>query len=199
MIDFGRARLRSNPRLRLVPLDLLPEHGQAFEGLGEDADCFGVLVPPEETTAWTVGSSRRTPTALGAGCTRRPMVGRSPSRSRDSRRRLDPGRDPAAEIACSILLQNGPLIDRVVPVNGAWETPNVISLNELDEIRDRLWHSTGALISGRNPKPGFLASGVILPRTKSSISTGTSDTPSIAAKNIEKVFVNASGLNKRPS
>ena len=47
MIDFGRARLRSNPRLRLVPLDLLPEHGQAFEGLGEDADCFGVLVPPE--------------------------------------------------------------------------------------------------------------------------------------------------------
>src|ERR1700720_2712578 len=47
MIDFGRARLRSNPRLRLVPFDLLPAHGQAFEGLGEDADCFGVLVPPE--------------------------------------------------------------------------------------------------------------------------------------------------------
>jgi hypothetical protein len=46
-IDFGRARLRSNPRLRLVPFDLLPAHGQAFEGLGEDADCFGVLVPPE--------------------------------------------------------------------------------------------------------------------------------------------------------
>src|SRR5260221_12194849 len=46
---------------------------------------------------------------------------------------------------------------------------------------------------------GFLASGVILPRTKMSISIGTSDTPSIAAKNIEKVFVNASGLNKRPS
>ena len=33
----------------------------------------------------------------------------------------------------------------------------------------------------------------------SSISTGTSVTPSSAAKNIENVLVNASGLNKRPS
>src|SRR5881628_1478400 len=33
----------------------------------------------------------------------------------------------------------------------------------------------------------------------SSISTGTSVTPSNAAKNMEKVFVNASGLNNRPS
>ena len=46
---------------------------------------------------------------------------------------------------------------------------------------------------------GFLISGVILPRTAISISTGTSVTPSSAAKNIENVLVNASGLNSRPS
>ena len=43
------------------------------------------------------------------------------------------------------------------------------------------------------------ASGVILPRMSRRISTGTRVTPSSAAKNIEKVLVKASGLNKRPS
>ncbi len=46
---------------------------------------------------------------------------------------------------------------------------------------------------------GFLTSGVILPRMSQTMSTGTSVTPSSAAKNIAKVFVNASGLNSRPS
>src|SRR5579859_7720771 len=46
---------------------------------------------------------------------------------------------------------------------------------------------------------GFFVSGVIFPRIKSSIRTGTSVTPRRAAKNMEKVLVNARGLNRRPS
>ena len=40
---------------------------------------------------------------------------------------------------------------------------------------------------------------MILPRTKITISAGTRVTDSNAAAAIEKVFVNASGLNNRPS
>ena len=46
---------------------------------------------------------------------------------------------------------------------------------------------------------GFLCSGMILPRTKITISAGTSVTDSSAAAAIEKVLVKASGLNSRPS
>ena len=46
---------------------------------------------------------------------------------------------------------------------------------------------------------GFLISGVILPRISQTMSTGTSVTPKSEAKNIEKVFVNASGRKSRPS
>ncbi len=46
---------------------------------------------------------------------------------------------------------------------------------------------------------GFLCSGTIRPRTKITISAGTSVTESSAAAAIEKVLVNASGLNSRPS
>ena len=46
---------------------------------------------------------------------------------------------------------------------------------------------------------GFLCSGTIRPRTKITISAGTSVTDSSAAAAIAKVLVNASGLNSRPS
>ena len=46
---------------------------------------------------------------------------------------------------------------------------------------------------------GFLCSGTIRPRTKTTISAGTSVTDSSAAAAIEKVLVKASGLNSRPS
>jgi hypothetical protein len=46
-IDFGRVRLRANPHFRLVPYDLLPAQQPALQGLGEDPDFFGLLVPPE--------------------------------------------------------------------------------------------------------------------------------------------------------
>jgi hypothetical protein len=46
---------------------------------------------------------------------------------------------------------------------------------------------------------GFLCSGMILPRTKITISAGTSVTDSSAAAAIAKVLVKASGLNSRPS
>ncbi len=46
---------------------------------------------------------------------------------------------------------------------------------------------------------GFLSSFGILPRMKNPMSIGTMVTARIAAAAIEYVFVNASGLNKRPS
>ena len=46
---------------------------------------------------------------------------------------------------------------------------------------------------------GFFASGITLPRMKSSISTGTSVTDSSAAPAIANVLVQASGANRRPS
>ena len=46
---------------------------------------------------------------------------------------------------------------------------------------------------------GFFRSGRMRPRTKSSISTGTSVTDSIAAPAMAKVLVKASGLKSRPS
>lgn len=48
MIDFCGARLRSNPRFRLVAYDALATHERdAFRSLSEDSDFFGILVPPE--------------------------------------------------------------------------------------------------------------------------------------------------------
>jgi hypothetical protein len=48
VIDFRQARLRSNPRFRLVPCDGLqtPELN-AFGCLRDDPDFFGILVPPQ--------------------------------------------------------------------------------------------------------------------------------------------------------
>jgi hypothetical protein len=48
MIDVGQARLRSNPRFRLIPYDQLQTADrEAFRSLSEDADFFGMLFPPE--------------------------------------------------------------------------------------------------------------------------------------------------------
>jgi hypothetical protein len=48
MIDIGQARLRSNPKFRLVPFDLLPaQELEALRELKQTPDFYGILVPPE--------------------------------------------------------------------------------------------------------------------------------------------------------
>jgi hypothetical protein len=50
--DWSNARLRSNPRFRLVPYDeLAPNEQDAFRSLSADPDFFGVLAPPEGSAA----------------------------------------------------------------------------------------------------------------------------------------------------
>jgi hypothetical protein len=50
VIDFCRARLRSNPRFRLIPHDrLAPPQRNEFKSLSEDPDFFGVLLPSEDS------------------------------------------------------------------------------------------------------------------------------------------------------
>jgi hypothetical protein len=47
VIDFCRARLRSNPRFRLIQHDrLAPAERSEFQSLSEDPDFFGILLPP---------------------------------------------------------------------------------------------------------------------------------------------------------
>jgi len=59
MIEVRQARLRSNPRYRLVPYDeLQTTDREAFRSLSEDPDFFGVLVPPRDSV-WPVKSVSR--------------------------------------------------------------------------------------------------------------------------------------------
>src|ERR1700730_9037185 len=59
MIEVREARLRSNPRYRLVPYDQLQASDRhAFRSLSEDSDFFGVLVPPEGSV-WPIKSVSR--------------------------------------------------------------------------------------------------------------------------------------------
>lgn len=59
MIDLLEARLRSNPRFRLVPYDRM--RGSQFDAvrsLSEDPEFFGILVPPEGSAAPVKSLSR---------------------------------------------------------------------------------------------------------------------------------------------
>jgi hypothetical protein len=50
MIDFCKVRLRSNPRLSLIPYDRLQAPAvKVFESLSEDPEFFGILAPPEDS------------------------------------------------------------------------------------------------------------------------------------------------------
>jgi len=49
-MDVREARLRSNPRFRLVPFDRLPgTEIERFKSLSEDPDFFGILAPPGDS------------------------------------------------------------------------------------------------------------------------------------------------------
>lgn len=52
MIDFQEIRLRSNPFFRLVSLDQVEEKKrQSFASLAEEPDFYGLLVPPDHSSA----------------------------------------------------------------------------------------------------------------------------------------------------
>jgi len=59
MIDLLEARLRSNPRFRLVPYDRMRgSQIDAVRSLSEDPEFFGILVPPEGSAAPVKSLSR---------------------------------------------------------------------------------------------------------------------------------------------
>jgi hypothetical protein len=59
VIDIHKTRLRSNPRFRLIPFDECAEgERQLLEPLADDSNFFGILVPPDSSSAPTKSMSR---------------------------------------------------------------------------------------------------------------------------------------------